>query len=317
MKTIIVTGGAGFIGSHLCDALLKYKNTKVICIDNLFTGRIQNIRHLLNNPRFKFINHDIVNPIFFDDEIIDQIYHLACPAAPIHYQINPIRTIKANVIGTTNMLGIAKKHRARILLTSTSEVYGDPIEHPQTEQYRGNVNPIGPRACYDEGKRCAETMMFDYHRQHSVDIRVARIFNTYGPRMTLNDGRVVSNFIIQALRKQNITIYGDGKHTRSFCYVSDTVNGLIKLMQKNNFTGPVNIGNPHELTIREIAEKIKKMTKTKSEIVYEKLPEDDPKKRQPDISLAKKELGWKPKIKLEEGLKNTISYFKKEINNYS
>lgn len=313
MKTIIVTGGAGFIGSHLCEYLLE-KGNKVICLDNLFTGSKENIKHLRDNPNFKFINHDIIDPINLDHEMIDQIYNLACPASPVHYQYNPVRTIKANTIGVINMLGLAKKHKARILQASTSEIYGDPLEHPQTEAYRGNVNTLGPRACYDEGKRVAETLFSDYHRQHKVDIRIVRIFNTYGPRMAENDGRVVSNFIIQALRGEDITMYGNGEQTRSFCYVSDLVEGLHRLMNTDNFTGPVNIGNPGEFTMKELAEKVIKHTKTKSKMVYKDLPEDDPKKRKPDISVAKKMLKWEPTINLETGLKTTIEYFATRVS---
>lgn len=308
MKTILITGGAGFIGSHLCDRLIK--NNKIICVDNLFTGNKENIKRLLDNKNFNFIRHDIIEPLFFDNEKIDQIYNLACPASPIHYQFNAIRTIKANILGTINMLGLAKKHKARILQASTSEVYGGPLEHPQKEGYFGNVNCIGVRSCYDEGKRCAETLMFDYHRQNKVDIRVVRIFNTYGPRMSKNDGRVVSNFIMQALEGKDITVYGDGSQTRSFCYVSDMVEGMVKMMNCEGFIGPVNLGNSKEFTILELAEKIVELTGSKSRIIFKKLPEDDPKQRCPDISLAKEKLGWKAKINLEEGLKKTIKYFK-------
>lgn len=313
MKTILVTGGAGFLGSHLCDYLIN-KNEKLICVDNLFTGDKKNIEHLLDNPNFKFINHDIIDPLYIDDTIIDQIYNLACPASPIHYQYNPVRTIKANTIGVINMLGMAKKHKARILQASTSEVYGDPLEHPQKETYRGNVNTIGPRACYDEGKRVAETLFFDYHRQHKIDIKVMRIFNTYGPRMAQNDGRVVSNFILQVLKNEPIQIYGDGKQTRSFCYVSDLIEGMYKLMNSEDLTGPVNIGNPGEFTMLELAEKVIQQTGSKSELVYKPLPQDDPMQRKPDISLAKEKLGWEPKINLDTGLKETISYFSKILD---
>ena len=306
-KTILVTGGAGFIGSHLCEYLLA-KKEHVICVDNLFTGNMKNIEHLLKNTNFLFIKHDIIEPLYVKEKI-DQIYNCACPASPIHYQSNSIRTIKANTIGVINILGLAKTHHARILQTSTSEVYGDPLEHPQKETYRGNVNPIGPRACYDEGKRAAETLFFDYKRSHNLEIRVARIFNTYGPRMAPNDGRVVSNFILQALNNKDLTIYGDGEQTRSFCYVSDLVEGLYKLMNGQN-TGPINLGNPTELTIKQIAQKIIDMTKSKSKIIFKPLPEDDPRKRKPDISLAKKLLKWEPKIKLTEGLGKTIKYFR-------
>jgi UDP-glucuronate decarboxylase len=312
MKTVVVTGGAGFLGGHLCEYLLN-KNEKVICVDNLFTGNKENIRHLIDHPKFKFINHDIIDPLFFNDVMIDQIYNLACPASPIHYQTNPVRTIKANTVGVANMLGLAKKHKARILQASTSEVYGDPEVHPQIEEYRGNVNTIGPRACYDEGKRVAETLFFDYHRQHKLDIRVIRIFNTYGPNMAKNDGRVVSNFILQAIKGEDITIYGSGKQTRSFCYVSDLIEGMYKMMNQDRFLGPVNIGNPEEYSIEELAEKIIELTKSKSKIVFEPLPQDDPTKRKPNISLAKKRLDWTPKVSVEKGLKETIKYFKSNL----
>jgi len=308
MKTIVVTGGAGFLGSQLCDFLIE-KGNHVICIDNLFTGSKDNIKHLLENKNFEFLNHDIINPIYLDHLIIDQIYNLACPASPIHYQYNPVRTIKANTIGVINMLGLAKKHKARILQASTSEIYGDPLEHPQKETYRGNVNTIGPRACYDEGKRVAETLFFDYNRQHNLEIRIVRIFNTYGPRMYENDGRVVSNFIVQALQNKPITIYGDGSHTRSFCYVSDQIDGIYKLMNKDNFIGPVNIGNPTEYSVLDLAKMITELTLSKSKIVFKDLPEDDPKKRKPDISLAKKMLRWEPKVDIKDGLVETIEYF--------
>lgn len=312
---ILVTGGAGFIGSHLCEYLLS-KGNKVICVDNLFTGSKENIEHLLDNKNFKFLKHDIIAPLEYSDPStglgnkFDQIYNLACPASPVHYQVDPISTIKTNALGSINTLELAKKHGARILQASTSEVYGDPIEHPQTEKYRGNVNPIGPRACYDEGKRVAETLFFDYHRQHGLEIRVARIFNTYGPKMSKNDGRVVSNFILQALKDDDITIYGNGNQTRSFCYVSDLVEGLYKLMNTENFIGPVNLGNPGEFTILGLANKVIAATNSKSKIVFRPLPEDDPRQRKPDISLAKEILNWEPKINLDDGLKETISYFK-------
>ena len=312
MLNIIVTGGAGFLGSHLCDRLVD-KGENVFCIDNLFTGNIKNIKHLVDKPNFKFIEHDIIEPIFFDDIKIDQIYNLACPASPIQYKINPVRTVKANTIGAINVLGIAKKHNARILQASTSEVYGDPLEHPQKESYRGNVNTIGERACYDEGKRVAETLFFDYHREHRVEIRVARIFNTYGPKMYKNDGRVVSNFIIQALKNDPITVYGDGLQTRSFCYVDDLISGLVKLMNVEDFTGPINIGNPQEFTIIELAKMIIDITSSKSELVFKDLPQDDPKKRRPDITLAKKTLKWEPIIDLKTGLKKTVDYFSKIV----
>jgi len=308
-KTILVTGGAGFIGSHLCEKLLSM-GQKVICLDNVFTGSKENIQHLFSNPNFSFVEHDIINS-FFSDTKIDQIYNLACPASPVHYQVNAIRTIKANTLGVINMLGLAKKQGARILQASTSEVYGDPMEHPQKESYRGNVNTIGPRACYDEGKRVAETLFFDYHRKWGLEIKVVRIFNTFGPKMAENDGRVVSNFIIQAINNKPITIYGRGNQTRSFCYVSDLVDGLIKMMNSTKtFTGPVNLGNPVEFTVKQLAEKIIKMTVSKSKIVYKQLPIDDPRKRNPDVTLAKKILKWQPKVKLEDGLKKTIEYFK-------
>lgn len=325
--TILITGGAGFIGSHLCEKLLKAGN-EIIAVDNLFTGSEENIKHLLDNENFsrhshrlsgtsgipfvagKFINHDIVEPLFLDEHI-DQIYNLACPASPVHYQHNAVHTIKASTLGVINMLGLAKKHKARILQASTSEVYGDPEVHPQTEEYRGNVNPIGLRACYDEGKRCAETLFFDYHRMHGIEIKIARIFNTYGPRMAVNDGRVVSNFIVQALRGEPITIYGDGKQTRSFCYVDDMVAGLIKLMNSDKkIIGPVNLGNPNEFAIKELAEKVINLTKSKSKIVYQDFPADDPKQRCPVISKAKDILHWEPTVDLEEGLKKTIEDFK-------
>jgi len=350
---ILITGGAGFIGSHLCDRLIK--NNKIICVDNLFTGNKNNIKHLINNDNFRFIKHDIIEPLFldrlsyhqsltggktnleesssrqgktdleemrgnehfdkrrkpFDNEKIDQIYNLACPASPVHYQFNAIRTIKANILGTINMLGLAKKHKARILQASTSEVYGNPLEHPQKESYFGNVNFTGIRSCYDEGKRCAETLMFDYHRQNKIDIKVVRIFNTYGERMARDDGRVVSNFITQALEGKDITVYGDGSQTRSFCYVSDMVEGMVKMMNCKGFIGPVNLGNPKEFTILELAKKVIELTSSKSKIVFKKLPEDDPKQRQPDISLAKEKIGWEPKVELDDGLGDTIRSFRK------
>lgn len=314
MKTIVVTGGAGFLGSHLCEHLLN-KGERVICIDNLFTGSKNNISGLIENPNFKFINHDIIDPIYLDDVVIDQIYNLACPASPIHYQINPVRTIKANTIGVINVLGLAKKHKARILQASTSEIYGDPLVHPQVESYRGNVNTIGPRACYDEGKRVSETLFFDYHRQHKLEIRVVRIFNTYGPRMAQDDGRVVSNFILQALKNDSITIYGDGKQTRSFCYVDDLIEGIYRLMNKDDFMGPVNIGNPNEINLLELAKKIITLTESKSEFIFKNLPEDDPRQRNPNISLAKEVLDWEPKVSLDEGLKKTTEYFKSVLLN--
>lgn len=308
IKRILITGGAGFIGSHLCKRLLKEGN-EVLCLDNFYTGAKRNIKDLLNNKRFELIRHDITQPILLE---VDQIYHLACPASPIHYQYNPVKTIKTNVIGTLNMLGLAKRVKSRILQASTSEVYGDPEEHPQKESYWGRVNPIGIRSCYDEGKRCAETLCMDYHRQNKVDVRIVRIFNTYGPNMNPDDGRVVSNFIVQGLKNEPITVYGDGNQTRSFQYIDDLIDGMIKMMEnEKEFIGPVNLGNPHEFTIKELAMLILKLIpKNKSKIIYKELPQDDPKQRQPDISLAKKMLDWEPKIKIEEGLKKTIGYFK-------
>lgn len=305
----LVTGGAGFIGSHLCEALLE-RGEEVLCLDNFFTGRKKNIIHLIGHPRFEIIRHDITEPIFLE---VDRIYNFACPASPIHYQFNPVKTIKTNVMGALNMLGLAKRVKARILQASTSEVYGDPAVHPQTEAYWGNVNPIGKRSCYDEGKRVAETLFFDYHRQNSVDIRVIRIFNTYGPRMLINDGRVVSNFIVQALRKEPITVFGEGSQTRSFCYISDLIDGILRMMNCDGFTGPVNIGNPGEFTILELAEQIRELTGSPSEIVFKSLPENDPCRRKPDITLAKEKLNWEPKIPLREGLRHTIDYFSKII----
>ncbi len=310
MKRVLVTGGAGFLGSFLCENLLE-KGYEVLCVDNFFTGSKKNILHLLKNSNFELIRHDIVFPLFLE---VDEVYNLACPASPIHYQYNAIKTIKTNVVGTLNMLGLAKRVKAKILQASTSEVYGNPAQHPQKESYWGNVNPIGIRSCYDEGKRVAETLMMDYHRQNSVDIRIVRIFNTYGPRMNKNDGRVVSNFIIQALTNQDITVYGDGSQTRSFCYVDDLIAGLIKMMEnEENFIGPINLGNPEEYTILELAEKIIKLTKSKSKIVFKPLPQDDPVRRKPDITLAQEKLNWSPQIPLEEGLKRTIEYFKKSL----
>ena len=311
-KRILVTGGAGFIGSHLCEELLKRGN-EVICVDNFFTGTKDNIKHLLKNPYFEFVRHDICFPIYIE---VDKIYNLACPASPIHYQFDPVQTTKVNVTGSINMLGLAKRLKIRVLQASTSEVYGNPNEHPQTEKYWGNVNPIGPRACYDEGKRCAETLFFDYYRQHNMDIKVIRIFNTYGPRMHPNDGRVVSNFIIQALKNEDISVYGDGSQTRSFCYVDDLVKGIVSMMNTpKGFTGPVNLGNPNEMTILELAKLIIKLTKSKSKIVYNSLPQDDPVRRKPNIDLAIKELSWEPKVGLDKGLKKTINYFKKYLEN--
>lgn len=304
-KRILVTGGAGFLGSHLCDRLIA-GGADVICLDNFFTGDKRNVAHLLSNPRFEVVRHDIVHPILIE---VDQIYNFACPASPVHYQYNPVKTVKTNVMGAINVLGMAKRLRARVLQASTSEVYGDPKVHPQNESYWGHVNPIGIRSCYDEGKRIAETLMMDYHRQNGVDVRIVRIFNTYGPRMAVNDGRVVSNFIVQALRNEPITIYGDGSQTRSFCYVSDLLEGIHRLMNTEGLTGPVNIGNPNEFTIRELAELVIQMTGSRSGIVARPLPQDDPTQRQPDISLAKEKLGWEPKVPLKEGLKPTIEYF--------
>ena len=306
LKRILVTGGAGFLGSHLCDKLLAEGN-EVICLDNLFTGSKDNIRHLLANPYFEFIRHDVTEPIRLE---VDQIYNLACPASPVHYQYNPIKTAKTSVLGAMNMLGLAKRTKARILQASTSEVYGDPKVHPQPESYWGSVNPIGIRSCYDEGKRLAETLFFDYHRQNGVDIRVIRIFNTYGPRMNPSDGRVVSNFIVQALRGENITVYGDGTQTRSFCYVDDLIEGMVRMMEAEAFTGPVNLGNPGEFTMLQLAEKVIRLTGSKSRIVNEPLPSDDPAQRRPVIDLAKEKLGWRPTIDLEEGLERTIAYFR-------
>jgi UDP-glucuronate decarboxylase len=307
VKKILVSGGAGFLGSHLCERLL-HDNNHVLCVDNLFTGNKKNIIHLLKNPYFEFLRHDITFPLYVE---VDEIYNLACPASPIYYQNDPVQTIKTNVHGSINMLGLAKRTNAKILQASTSEVYGDPTQHPQKEFYWGNVNPIGPRSCYDEGKRCTETLFFDYHRQHNLNIKVARIFNTFGPQMHPNDGRVVSNFIVQALKNNPITIYGDGSQTRSFCYVDDLIDGLVKLMESdNNITGPMNLGNPIEITILELAERIIKLTNSNSILENNELPIDDPIKRKPDISLAKSLLGWNPKIQLEEGLIETIKYFK-------
>jgi UDP-glucuronate decarboxylase len=306
-KKILVTGGAGFLGSHLCERLL-HEGNEVICLDNYFTGQKQNVVHLIDNPYFELIRHDVTMPFFIE---VDQIYNLACPASPIHYQYNPIKTIKTSVMGAVNMLGLAKRIKATILQASTSEVYGDPEVHPQKEEYWGHVNPIGIRACYDEGKRCAEALFVNYHRQNDVNIKIQRIFNTYGPRMHPNDGRVVSNFIVQALKGKDITIYGDGSQTRSFCYVDDLLDGMVRLMNsREDFTGPVNIGNPNEFTIKELAELVIELTGTKSKIIFEPLPSDDPMQRQPNIDLAKKELGWEPKIQLREGLIHTINYFK-------
>jgi len=306
---ILVTGGAGFLGSHLCERLLG-EGHEVICLDNFFTGRRKNIQAYLADPNFELLRHDVVEPVLLE---VDRIYHLACPASPVHYQYNPVKTIKTNVLGTHNMLGLAKRTRARFLLASTSEVYGDPKVHPQTEDYWGNVNPIGIRSCYDEGKRVAETFTMDYHRQNRVDIRIVRIFNTYGPRMLPDDGRVVSNFIVQALKGEDITVYGDGAQTRSFCYVDDLIDGMVRMMGSDNFTGPVNLGNPEEFTILALAKKIIAMTGSRSKIVFKPLPSDDPTQRQPDIGLAKQKLGWQPKVSVEEGFTTTIDYFRKEL----
>ena len=317
-KRILVTGGAGFLGSHLVDRLIS-RGDEVICVDNFFTGTKRNIEHLLNTPNFELIRHDVTFPLYVE---VDEIYNLACPASPVHYQHDPVQTTKTSVHGAINMLGLAKRLRARIFQASTSEVYGDPVVHPQTEEYWGNVNPIGPRSCYDEGKRCAETLFFDYHRQHSLDIRVARIFNTYGPKMHPNDGRVVSNFIVQALKGDDITLYGDGQQTRSFCYVDDLIEGFLRFMDlpgapnEGNYPGPVNLGNPEEFTIRQLAEIIIAMTGTRSKLVFRSLPTDDPLQRQPDIALAKKHLNdWHPAVELEDGLKRTIDYFDQLFSN--
>lgn len=303
---IMITGGCGFLGSHLCDALVQ-QGHEVLCVDNCFTGTKRHIRHLLDHPSFEFLRHDVTFPLYIE---ADQIYNMACPASPIHYQVDPVQTTKTSVHGTINMLGLAKRIKATILQASTSEVYGDPEVHPQPESYWGRVNPIGPRACYDEGKRCAETLFFDYHRQHGLNIKVARIFNTYGPRMHPNDGRVVSNFIVQALQNKPITIYGDGNQTRAFCYVEDLIDGLIKLMNaRDGFIGPVNLGNPEEFTILELAKKTIDLTGSRSKIIHKELPLDDPQQRKPEISLAKKELGWTPIVNLDDGLKKTVAYF--------
>jgi len=313
-KRVLVTGGAGFLGSHLCERLLK-DGHDVICLDNFFTGTRDNVLHLLGNPHFEILRHDVSQPLYTE---VDEIYNLACPASPPHYQADPVQTTKTSVMGALNMLGLARRCKAKIMQASTSEVYGDPEVHPQPESYWGNVNPIGFRSCYDEGKRCAETLFFDYHRQHKLRIKVARIFNTYGPRMHPNDGRVVSNFIVQALRGDPITIYGDGKQTRSFCYVDDLIEVFVRLMDSpDEFTGPVNTGNPGEFTMLELAEKVIELTGSKSKLVHKPLPHDDPKQRQPDITLAKRELGWEPKVKLEEGLRPTIAYFDNFLKTHS
>ncbi len=306
---ILVTGGAGFLGSHLCDRLIR-DDHEVVCVDNLFTGQKSNIAHLLAHPRFEFVRHDIVDPFKFE---VDQIYNLACPASPVHYQFNPIKTVKTSVMGAINCLGLAKRVKARVFQASTSEVYGDPAVHPQPESYWGNVNPIGRRSCYDEGKRCAETLFFDYHRENKVDIRVVRIFNTYGPRMHPNDGRVVSNFIVQALRGEDLTIYGDGTQTRSFCYVDDLIEGFVRFMAQQESVGPLNLGNPGEFTMLELAELTLRLAGGKSRIVHKPLPADDPRQRQPDISLARRILKWEPAVPLEEGLARTIAYFRERV----
>ncbi len=310
MKKVLVTGGAGFLGSHLCDRLLD-RGDDVLCIDNFFTGQRKNIAHLNGHPRFEFIRHDVTFPLFVE---VDQIFNLACPASPVHYQFDAVQTAKTSVIGAINMLGLAKRTKARILQASTSEVYGDPEVHPQTEDYWGRVNPIGIRSCYDEGKRCAETLFFDYHRQHQLKIKVMRIFNTYGPRMHPNDGRVVSNFIVQALRGEDITLYGDGTQTRSFCYVDDLIDGMLRLMDSpDDVIGPINIGNPVEFTMRELADTVIELTGTKSKLVHRPLPSDDPRQRQPDITQAKTKLGWEPQVQLRHGLMRTIDYFRSVV----
>lgn len=311
-KRILITGGAGFIGSHLCETLLN-QGHEVLCVDNFFTGSRRNVAHLLDNKNFEILRHDITFPLYVE---VDTIYNLACPASPVHYQFNPAQTTKTSVMGAINMLGLAKRLRIPILQASTSEVYGDPTVHPQPETYWGNVNPIGPRACYDEGKRCAETLFFDYRRQHGLDIKVIRIFNTYGPRMHPDDGRVVSNFIVQALKNEDITVYGNGMQTRSFCYIDDLVDGMVRMMNtEKGFTGPVNLGNPREFTILELAEMVIAMTGSRSRIVFKPLPEDDPKQRKPVIDLAEEKLGWTPKVQLEDGLKRTIEYFGRVLQN--
>jgi UDP-glucuronate decarboxylase len=309
-KKVLVTGGAGFLGSHLCERLIN-QGADVLCVDNFFTGSKENVAHLLNNPYFELVRHDITFPLYVE---VDEIYNLACPASPVHYQFNPVQTTKTCVHGAINMLGLAKRVKARILQASTSEVYGDPEVHPQTEDYWGKVNPIGIRSCYDEGKRCAETLFFDYYRQHSLAIKVVRIFNTYGPKMHPHDGRVVSNFIVQALKGEDITIYGDGQQTRSFCYVDDLIDGMVRMMDTDDeLTGPVNLGNPGEFTMLELAEQVLRLAGSKSKLVFRPLPQDDPKQRQPDIAQARAKLGWEPKVRLEDGLKETISYFRTKL----
>lgn len=311
MNRVLVTGGAGFLGSHLCDRLIK-DGADVLCVDNFFTGSKKNIAHLLSHPHFELIRHDVTFPLYVE---VDQIFNLACPASPVHYQYDPVQTTKTSVHGAINMLGLAKRVKARILQASTSEVYGDPVEHPQAESYWGNVNPIGARSCYDEGKRCAETLFFDYYRQCNLDIKVVRIFNTYGPRMHPNDGRVVSNFIVQALKGDDISIYGDGQQTRSFCYVDDLIEGFVRMMNSpDGFTGPLNMGNPGEFTMLELAERVIKITGSKSKLIFLPLPEDDPKQRQPNITLAKEKLAWKPTVALEDGLKETVEYFRAALS---
>lgn len=311
-KRILITGGAGFIGSHLCERLIA-QGHEVLCLDNFYTGTKDNIAHLVGNPYFEVVRHDVTFPLYVE---VDEIFNMACPASPVHYQYNPVQTVKTSVHGAINMLGLAKRVRAKILQASTSEVYGDPIVHPQTEDYWGHVNPIGPRSCYDEGKRCAETLFMDYHRQYQLRIKVARIFNTYGPRMHPNDGRVVSNFIVQALRNESITIFGEGTQTRSFCYVDDLVNGLLGLMNSgDDVTGPINLGNPREFTMLQLAQQVIEITGSRSQLVFRPLPQDDPKQRQPDISKAKQLLDWQPGVRLEEGLRKTVSYFDNVLNN--
>ncbi|MDO8938779.1 MAG: SDR family oxidoreductase [Methylicorpusculum sp.] len=308
MNKILITGGAGFLGSHLCERLLN-DGHDILCVDNFFTGSKTNIAHLMDDPYFEIMRHDVTFPLYVE---VDQIYNLACPASPVHYQFDPVQTTKTSVHGAINMLGLAKRVKARILQASTSEVYGDPEIHPQTEDYWGRVNPVGIRSCYDEGKRCAETLFFDYHRQHDLDIKVVRIFNTYGPRMHPNDGRVVSNFIVQALKGENITIFGDGQQTRSFCYVDDLIEGFVRMMgTEQGFTGPVNLGNPGEFTMLELAEKVLQLVGGKSKLTFHSLPQDDPKQRQPDIAMARSKLGWEPKVNLEDGLKETVGYFRR------